>query len=77
MQGAISASGTVVTCAICLSMQLGLAGKGTVLGLRETWNAVVGGKMGHRVLLVGVAPRVCALCPTDSAAFPDQRLHLL
>lgn len=41
-----------------MMVQLSLAGKGTSLGLRETWNAVVGGKMGHRVLLVGVAPRV-------------------
>ena len=46
---------------VCVNVQLSLAGKGTSLGLRETWNAVVGGKMGHRVLLVGVAPRVRSL----------------
>jgi hypothetical protein len=39
-------------------MQLQLAGKGTALGLQDTWRAVVGGNLGHRALLVGVLPRV-------------------
>ena len=39
-------------------MQLGLGRKGAVLGLRDTWTAVIGGKMGYRVRLVGVGPRV-------------------
>ena len=43
-----------------MCMQLELAGKGTVLGLQDTWRAVVGGKLGHRALLVGVLPRVCS-----------------
>ena len=43
-----------------MCMQLELAGKGTVLGLQDTWKAVVGGKLGHRALLVGVLPRVCS-----------------
>ncbi|CAK0784193.1 hypothetical protein CVIRNUC_007397 [Coccomyxa viridis] len=38
-------------------MQLQLGGKGTALGLQDTWRAVVGGRMGHRALLVGVLPR--------------------
>ena len=42
-----------------IRVQLGLGGKGTVLGIVDTWKAVVGGKMGHRALLVGVLPRVC------------------
>lgn len=42
-----------------IRVQLGLGGKGAVLGIVDTWKAVVGGKMGHRALLVGVLPRVC------------------
>ncbi len=39
-------------------MQLGLGRGGAALNVMDTWNAVVGGSMGYRALLVGALPRV-------------------